>query len=62
MASNLDTSLSSGELLPEGQVLKREIGVGPERSTRAAQESEYEDTALERSLRANTSSSATIEF
>jgi len=36
--------------------------VGPERSTRGAQESEYEGHCAPASLRANPSSSATIEF
>ncbi len=51
-----------GELLPERQVLKREIGAGSERSTRGSQESEYEGHSAQASLDANRSSSATIEF
>jgi len=50
------------ELLPERQVLQREIGMGPERYTRGAQESEYEGHCAPASLDANRSSSATIEF
>src|SRR6202022_266963 len=50
------------ELLPERQVLQREIGMGPERCTRGAQESEYEGHCAPASLDANRSSSATIEF
>jgi len=49
-------------LLPERQVLQREIGMGPERCTRGAQESEYEGHCAPASLDANRSSSATIEF
>ena len=37
-----------GELLPERQVLKREIGAGSERSTRVSQESEYEGHCAQR--------------
>src|SRR5438445_1316783 len=37
-----------GELLPERQVLKREIGAGSERSTRGSQESEYEGHCAQR--------------
>src|SRR6267378_285706 len=37
-----------GELLPERQVLKREIGAGFERSTRGSQESEYEGHCAQR--------------
>jgi hypothetical protein len=51
-----------GELLPERQVLKREISVGPERSTRGAQESEYEGHCAPASLGLIPSSSVTIEF
>src|ERR1700687_1359169 len=50
------------ELLPERQVLQREIGMGPERCARGAQESEYEGHCAPASLDANRSSSATIEF
>src|SRR5882762_2815043 len=50
------------ELLPERQVLQREIGMSPERCTRGAQESEYEGHCAPASLDANRSSSATIEF
>src|SRR6267378_4201580 len=50
------------ELLPEPQVLQREIGMGPERCTRGAQESEYEGHCAPASLDANRSSSATIAF
>jgi len=41
------------ELLPERQVLQREIGMGPERCTRGAQESEYEGHCAPASLDAN---------
>src|SRR5712664_52060 len=37
-----------GELLPERQVLKREIGAGSERSSRGSQESEYEGHCAQR--------------
>src|SRR5438105_11881612 len=37
-----------GELLPERQVFKREISVGPERSTRAPRRASTRDTALQR--------------
>ena len=50
------------ELLPECQVLQREIGIGPERCARGAQESEYEGHCAPASLDAKRSSSATIEF
>jgi len=50
------------ESLPECQVLQREIGMGPERCTRGAQESEHEGHSAQASLDANRSSSATIEF
>jgi len=51
-----------GELLPERQILKRKISVGPERSTRRAQESEYEGHCAPASLGVIPSSSVTIEF
>ena len=51
-----------GELLAERQVLQREIGMAPERSTGGAQESEYEGHCAPASLRAIPSSSVTIEF
>ena len=51
-----------GELLAERQVLQREIGMAPERSTGGAQESEYEGHCAPASLGAIPSSSGTIEF
>jgi len=51
-----------GELLAERQVLQREIGMAPERSTGGAQESEYEGHCAPASLGAIPSSSVTIEF
>src|SRR5438105_13347572 len=51
-----------GELLPERQVLKRKISVGPERGTRGAEESEYERHCAPASLGVIPSSSVPIEF
>ena len=51
-----------GELLPERQILKCEISVGPGRRTRGAQESEYEGYCAPPSLDVIPSSSVTIEF
>ena len=51
-----------GELLPERQILKRKISAVPERSTRRAQESEYEGHCAPASLGVIPSSSVTIEF
>src|SRR5439155_1785335 len=51
-----------GELLPERQILKRKITAVPERSTRRAQESEYEGHCAPASLGVIPSSSVTIEF
>src|SRR5439155_3285179 len=51
-----------GELLAERQVLQREIGMAPERSTGGAQESEYEGHCAPASLGVIPSSSVTIEF
>ena len=59
---SLRAAAKQGELLPQREVLEREVSAGSERRTQRAQESEYEGHCSPGSLPADPSSTLTIEF